>query len=126
LGIPALASEDHRTEHLIPEVRILFEDGLQKNLKLHYDIGAEWDGEDTNPDWIYTISPQVELSDKISVFIEEYGLMHQGEKPKHYLDGGFDYNISVNVKFDLFGGVGISSEASDYVISSGISFRFRR
>jgi hypothetical protein len=123
VGIPMLASKDHRADHVFPTLRFLFENSISKKITMHYNIGAEWDGDNSRPDWVYTIAPQFELSEKVSVFIEEYGLFHQAEKPEHYMDGGFDYNISKNVKFDLYAGVGLSSEASDYFIASGISFR---
>ncbi|HKH62486.1 MAG TPA: transporter [Flavitalea sp.] len=125
VGIPKLASESHQTDHVPAELRLLFENTLQKKLKLNYNVATEWDGDGTDPDWLYSISPEFEISEKLSVFLEEYGIMHNGEKPEHYVDGGIEYYLARNIKIDLFGGIGLSSEASDYFISSGVSFRFK-
>lgn len=124
-GIPRLASKSHQTDHVPVELRLLFENTLQKKLKLHYNIGAEWEGDNANPDWMFSLSPQFDISGKFSVFLEEYGIMRQGEKPEHYFDAGFDYYLTNNIKIDLFAGLGISTHASDYFVSSGISFRFK-
>ena len=126
LGIPTFASKDHRADHIIPKLRLLFENSVRKKIKLNYNIGAEWDGITTNPDWLYSITPQFELTEKMGVFLEEYGVFHKGEKPIHYFDAGFDYGFTSNLKFDVYAGVGLTEESSDYFISSGISFRFGR
>jgi hypothetical protein len=125
VGIPNWASEDHQQEQLLPKLRLLFENKLTEKLKLAYNAGAEWQGDGEGPQWIYTLSPQVELSDKWEAFVETYATFQNGHAAKQLIDGGFAYYPHQNIKLDLWGGKGLSHEAPDYFVSAGVSFRLK-
>lgn len=125
VGIPKLASKDHQTPHAIPHLRLLFENKLTEKLHLDYNIGADWDGEQTAPQWLYTIAPELEIGEKWEVFVEEFAYFQKGQASLHHFDGGIAYFPIPNVKLDVYGGKGISKEAPDYFISAGISFRLK-
>ncbi|RYY95047.1 MAG: transporter [Chitinophagaceae bacterium] len=125
VGIPALASKDHRSLHAQPQFRLLFENSLGKSMKLTYNAGAEWNGEDTEPDWLYTISPQWDLGSHWQLFVEEFAYFHRGQEPRHTLDGGVAFLPARELKLDLSAGVGISHAAPDYFLAAGISFRIK-
>lgn len=125
VGIPTLASADHRKEHVFPKMRLLFENKLTDKIKLEYNAGAEWDGEETAPQWLYTLAPEFELSDKWEAFVETYAYLQSGATAQHYLDGGFAFYPGKNLKLDLWGGKGLSSGALDYFVSFGVSFRLK-
>jgi hypothetical protein len=125
VGMADLASEEFKTKHYYPRVRMLFQNSLTRKLQLAYNVGAEWNGESTTADWIYTIAPQFEVSDKVEVFIEEYAHIRKGHTPQHHLDGGLAYYVNNHVKWDLWGGVGLSHVSPDYFLSTGISFRLK-
>lgn len=125
VGVPAWASKDHRVPHVYPRLRLLFQNSLTDHIKLGYNLGAEWSGDETAPQWIYTFSPQFDVGDKWLVFIESYGNLQKGQAPQHVLDGGVAYYISNNVMLDVFGGAGLNHAAPDYFIASGISFRIK-
>lgn len=123
IGFPRLASKDHQHDKTFYRIRLLFENKLSDKIKLNYNLGRDWDSEEKQQNWIYTISPQFELSDKWQAFLEGYGYFQKNSRPEHYIDGGFAYLISNNVQLDINAGKGISSKADDYFITTGISFK---
>lgn len=125
VGIPTLASKDHQTPHAIPRVKLLFENQFAKKFHLNYNVGAEWDGENSKPRWMYSIEQEIELSKKWEVFVETFAYLQQGEAAQHHLDGGFSFFPTPNIKFDLYAGKGLSKEALDYFISGGFTFRLK-
>ncbi|MEI6947274.1 transporter [Paraflavisolibacter sp. H34] len=125
VGLPALASRDHRVSHVFPTVRLLFKNQLTGKLELDYNIGPEWDGEQAQPQWLYSVDPEWKIGEKWEAFLEVFGYLQKGKAPQHHLDGGLAYFPSNDLKIDLFGGKGISAEAPDYFISLGVSFRLR-
>jgi hypothetical protein len=126
LGIPALASKDHQVPHLAPQVRLLMENKINEKLELEYNIGAEWDGETTAPQWIAAIDPQWLLGNKWQLFTEVYGKWQRGESAEYVVDAGAGYFLSSNARLDVIGGKGLSQAAPDYFIEIGFSFRVRR
>jgi hypothetical protein len=125
VGFPDLASEAFKAEHLFPRVRLLFQNKLSDKIELGYNVGAEWDGETSTPQWVYTFSPQLELGEKAFVFAEAYGFLRKGEHPEHYADAGLGLFLSRNVVWDLSGGVKLSPHGSPYFLETGISFRLK-
>jgi hypothetical protein len=125
IGIPNWAAEEHQKSHVFPKLRLLMENKLTDKLTLNYNAGAEWQGDGGAPQWIYTIEPAWELSDKWDVFVETFAYLQQGHGPRHYVDGGFAYYSAKNWKLDLWAGKGLSIESSDYFLSAGISFRLK-
>lgn len=125
VGIPNWASKDHRKEHVFPKIRLLLENKLTDKIQLLYNAGAEWDGEETAPQWLYTLAPQFELGEKWEVFLETYAYLQSRAAAQHHLDGGFAFYPNKNLKLDLWGGKGLSAEAFDYFVSLGVSFRLK-
>lgn len=125
VGIPNWASEDHQKDHLLPRLRLLFENKLTDKIKLSYNAGARWQGEGAPPQWLYTLSPEFQLGDKWEAFVETFAFLQQGQAAQHHIDGGFAFYPSKDVKLDIWGGKGISKEAPDYFFSAGISFRLK-
>ncbi|MBI2435836.1 MAG: transporter, partial [Candidatus Hydrogenedentes bacterium] len=46
--------------------------------------------------------------------------------PAHSLDGGFTFLLRENIQWDLFVGVGLSDDADDWFVGTGLCFRFPR
>lgn len=126
VGMADLASDEFKTPYYYPRVRMLFKNKLTDKIDLSYNAGAEWSGESTTADWVYTFSPQFQVSDKVDVFVEEYGSFRKGQSPLHQLDAGLAYYLNNNVKWDLWGGVGLNEASPNYLVASGISFRLKQ
>lgn len=125
IGLSQLASKDHKHDDTYYRVRLLIANELTDQIKLMYNVGRDWDSDQNKQNWIYTISPQFQLSEKWDLFIEEFGYMHKGSKPEHYLDGGLAYYLNNNLALDIDIGKGISGQSADYFMTAGVSFKFK-
>jgi hypothetical protein len=124
-GIPTLSSSDHKPEKAFHRVRLLLEGEIWDKVRLTYNAGCDWDNEQQEQNWVYTFSPQFELSKSCEAFFELYGFAKQGEKPEHIADAGLAYYLSSNTKIDFNGGVGLNSQSPEYFIAAGFSFRLK-
>ena len=125
VGMPKWASRDHKLDGHFYRLRALFQNKLTEKIKLSYNVGRDWNSTEKQQTWLYTLSPQFELSEKWAAFIEEYGSFQKGHKPEHYIDGGLAYYVSYNIMLDVNAGKGITHNAADYFFTTGISFRLK-
>lgn len=121
--IPKLASRDFKSDFVAPFFRLAMENSLSKKLSLVYNIGEEWQEDDVHGEFFYSISPQLEITDKFKIFAEASGYVSKEQTPKNTFDAGFLYQVTPNLQFDIFGGAAISENAPDNFIELGISFR---
>jgi hypothetical protein len=124
-GIPHFSSPDHKPEKAFHRIRLLFENEVSDKIKLTYNAGSDWDNEQQEQNWVYTISPEFELSKNCEAFVELYGFVKKGEKPEHIADGGISCFLSSNTKLDLSGGLGLNPQSPDYFLAAGLSFRLK-
>lgn len=111
VGVPSFASKDYQTSLTAPRLKLLFENRIAKKLHLNYNVGAEWDGENPKPRWVYSIDPELELSDKWELFVETFAYLQRGEAAQHHINGGLSFFPSPHHKFDVSAGKGLSAEA---------------
>jgi hypothetical protein len=122
-GISPLAAKDHDPGKWIHRIRLLFENKLTEKLSLAYNLGTEWDSEEQLQRYIYTLSPQFEISEHLKAFVETFGYLKKGYHPQPHLDAGLAYLPGKNVQLDLYGGIGLNAHAPDFFINAGCSFR---
>jgi len=125
LSIPALATGKLKTTYYAPEFRFTMQHTLSDKLSLGYNLGAEFDGETAEPVFIYTLTTDYVITDKLGSYLEVYGFAPQKSKPNHRFDAGFFYLLHSNISVDLSGGFGLTENAPDYYISTGFSFRLK-
>lgn len=121
--LPTLASKDLRADKLAPNFRFSMQNTITKKMALGYNLGAEWDGFNNEPGWVYTISPGFDLSEKWYAYIEAFGVVSKLESPQHNIDGGAAYYINPNFKVDISSGFGISKAAPAWYLAVGASLR---
>ena len=124
VGIPKFASEAFRPTYAVPRIRLLFENELNQQCRLNYNIGAEWSGEDTKPQWLYTFSPEVSIGKHWEAFAEVYGFLQGGSLPEHSIDPGLSYFIGRNGKVDLSAGAGLTGAAPVNFVALGFSVKW--
>ncbi len=124
VGLPFLASSSFKNFNLIPKLRLSFENDLSKIISWNYNAGAEWDGETSDPEYIYTFSNVIDFSKKVSGFVEVFGSAKDHELPQQNIDAGLLLLINKNLKIDISSGAGISKSAPDWAIGIGASLRF--
>jgi len=125
LTLPHVASCENKSEFYAPAFRFTMQHTLTSKISFAYNLGAEWDGLSPEPTFIYTVTSGFSLSDKVGCFIEFYGFAPQRSAADHRFDGGFTFLINNNIQFDIAGGAGLSSNAADYFLGTGISFRLK-
>lgn len=123
VGIPSFSSNDYYNRRLPIEFRTLFGNTLSKKIKLQYNAGLSWEGDNRRAGWTYSVSPVFELSEKINLFVEEYAFLKKGISAEHYVDAGFDFYLHRNFMLDISGGLGLSENSSPYFFAAGFSFR---
>jgi hypothetical protein len=123
IGIPSTASADYYNRHLPIEFRTLFSNTITPKIKLQYNAGIKWEGDDRQEQWMYSISPVFEVSDKVNLFLEEYAFLTKTGAAHHYFDGGILYFLGKSCMVDLSAGAGLSRLSSDYFIGAGFSLR---
>ena len=62
--------------------------------------------------------------ERLSLFVEQYGVYSDVGVGRQNLDAGVLYLLSDNTQIDLVVGIGLNSHATDYFIGAGYSFRF--
>ena len=122
VGIPSTSSKDYYNKRIPMEFRALFGNTFNKNLKIQYNAGVKWEGEQRIAQWMYSFSPVIKVSDKVNVFIEEYAFMGRSMSAEHYLDGGVEVYLNNHIMFDASAGKGLSGNSSTYFLSGGVSF----
>ena len=125
IGIPDLASSEYRANYYYPEFRFTMQHTISDKQSLSYNIGAEWDGVDKKPTFIYTLTTGYSLTETIGAYVEFYGFVSQIGKADHRFDLGFTYLFNPNHQLDISGGFGLSETSPSYYFSLGYSFRFK-
>lgn len=123
IGIPSTSSVDFYNRRLPIEFRTLFANTINSQIKLQYNAGIKWEGEDRSTRWMYSLSPVFKISEKFNLFVEEYAYLRKTGAAQHYLDGGLEYFPKKSVMLDLSGGAGLSRFSTSYFVAAGVSFR---
>ncbi|HEY3405605.1 MAG TPA: transporter [Ohtaekwangia sp.] len=117
-------SSEFEPKYTAVDFRFTFAHTLSEKFALSYNVGAEWDGESPDATFIYTASLGYAISDKAGVFIEGYSFFPERYKADNRADAGITYKFTPLFQFDISGGIGLSENAPDYFVSTGVSFRF--
>lgn len=127
LSLPGIASKQFQTTYFAPSMRLAFEHQVTDGFSIAYNLGAEWNGEDARPDFLYTFSLQADVFNRLGVYIEVYGDVPQQREDdfEHRLDGGLTYVIGRDVVVDVSGGIGLSDNAPERYVAVGFSYRFK-
>lgn len=125
IGFPKMASNEYRANYYYPEFRFTMQHTISEKQSLSYNLGAEWDGIDTNPTFIYTLTTGYSLTEKIGSYLEFYGFVPQIGKADHRFDLGLTYLFNPNHQLDASGGFGLSATSPEYYLALGYSFRFK-
>jgi hypothetical protein len=122
VGLPFAGSNFDKKQDVFASFRFTCQNSLTDNIGLGYNVGAEWDGYNNKPAWLYTFSPNFNISKKWYAYVEAFGF-YEEKSWKHNLDGGIAYYVSDNTKIDLSGGFGLGSSLLKNYFSLGFSFR---
>ncbi len=125
IGFPEVASTNYRANYYYPEFRFTMQHTISDKQSISYNLGAEWNGIDKKPTFIYTLTTGYSLTEKIGAYIELYGFVTQIGQTDHRFDLGLTYLFNSNHQLDVSGGMGLSAISPNYYFALGYSFRFK-
>lgn len=123
LTIPDFSSGTVSPRYFAPDFRFTMQHTLNSKITFSYNLGAQWDGDEAEPEFIYTITSGFSLTEKTGAYIEMYGFLPQKSKGDHRCDGGFTYFLKNNIMMDISGGLGITQNSPQFYTSLGFSVR---
>lgn len=116
-----------------PAFRFAFSHQLSSSVGLAYNIGYGWEtepagngGSDRVGAAIWTIATGFRITEKLGTFVEFFGAVPTDRDSQSSVDGGFTWLVRPNFQLDLYGGVGLSSTATDSFVGFGFSWRLPR
>ena len=120
--LPFTADDSYKPAHSATNMLFAFSHTLSDRFSLGYNLGTNWDGENPVPNYFYSVSLGIGLTEKLGAYIEGYGTLPEEGKPQHLADAGFTYLILPNFQLDLSGGLGLSNAADNFI---GFGFTYR-
>lgn len=70
-----IGTNDFQTKYIAPSFRFTMQHTLTKKISLAYNLGAEWNGENAEHSYIYTLTAGFSLTEKIGCYTELYGFI---------------------------------------------------
>jgi len=116
-------SKEFAPSYTAAAFRFTFAHTLSEKFALSYNLGAAWDGETPEAAFLYTLSLGYTITDRLGAFVEGYSFFPEDNKADNRIDTGITYKFSPVVQWDVSAGVGLSRNAPDSFLSTGISFR---
>ena len=123
LSLPFLGKKEFRPNHIDPSFLLAMQNDLSPNISLTYNAGATWDGNASATVYFYSISPGFDLGKDWSVYVENFASFTKGALPDFNVDGGIAYLVNDNVRLDVSGGLGLSSNSLKNYVAVGIAYR---
>src|SRR5258706_6732375 len=119
-------SKDFNPSYTAADFRFTFAHTLSEKFSLSYNVGSEWNGETPDAAFLYTLSLRYMATNRAGMFVESYGFFPEKDKADNRIDCGLTYMLASMVQWDISGGRGLSRNAPDYFLSTGLSFRLFR
>jgi hypothetical protein len=117
-----MIGEDFRPDHTSTKFNIMASKGVTDLISISANLGADFNGNNAQPDGFYTLNLALSVTDELSVFFENYGFFN-GDYFDTYFDFGGAYILNPNLQLDVYGGFGYNDDTFDYFVSGGISYR---
>jgi hypothetical protein len=124
--MPFFGKADFRPENAAPSFYLLMSNDITEVINFCYNYGMIWDGSSSIPTHFYAVCLSVNLNDKLSTFIENYGFLNKTTKPEFYLDAGFAYLITNHFQIDLTAAGYLNSFKDYYLFNIGFAWEINR
>lgn len=118
-------SKEFQTKYIAPSFRFTMQHTLNSKISLAYNLGVEWNGEDAQKTYIYTLTSGLTLTEKLGFYAELYGFITKENKSDNRFDTGFTYLINNDFMIDFSGGIGLSENSPKSYFAVGLSYRFK-
>jgi len=109
-------------DKILPTMLFAMSHSLSEKIGLGYNLGGEWtEAEEIN--YLYSVAIGVELTGKLSGFIESYGASSKDDPSSLIVDTGVTYLVKPTLQLDTSIGYSLSEESPDWFINAGFSWR---
>jgi hypothetical protein len=122
--LPVLGT-DYKIKDLAPRFLIITSQQFSEKFSVNTVWGTAWNGNNSVPKYNYVINLSLSLSDRLGVFVENYGSVEAGVFTT-YFDGGISWLLTSDLQLGLNGGLGSNLGVNNYFISAGVSWRTKR
>jgi len=116
-------SKDFNPDYTSNDISFAFSHSITEVFAITYNAGVGWNGMDPQATFLYTFTSDVVLTKRLSCFAETYGFIPESGELSSRMDAGFLFKITPVFQFDISAGAGLSRNAPQYFISSGLSVR---
>lgn len=99
--IPKVEAKGFKSQHIAPELRLVMRNKLSEKSDLGYNAGVKWDGISPQPQYFYTIAPNLKITDKLQAFAESFGNFSVDHRGEQWIDGGLSLRLNPDVQLDL-------------------------
>ena len=120
--LPFTASEDYKPETTSADFRFAFDHTLSEKSSIAYNLGAQWEADDPEIAYIYTIAYGYGITDTFGFYAELYGDFPENNRANHLWDAGLTYLVLPNLQLDATVGTSIT-KGQDLLLSAGLSYR---
>lgn len=107
-----------------PEIRLTMNNTVTEGISLKYNLGAEWEDVKESPEWVYTLTPEFEFSEKWNGYVEFFGGLKEGEVENNF-DAGIQYKVTNNFAVDIFAGKALGKSNAGFFAGIGAAIRFK-
>ncbi|MBN8569854.1 MAG: transporter [Ignavibacteria bacterium] len=123
--IPNVGDEVKQVKYFTPEFVLLFSNEINEKIGIGYNIGVEWSDDLEEKNYFYSVSTGYSITPRLGTFFEFYGdLKTDIKNSSQNIDGGFSYLIKNNLQVDIYGGLGLTEEANNFILGTGIAYKF--
>jgi len=129
-GFPFTTSKVFRTKSLNPTIELSFANPLTDWLTVCYNLGAEWDGENKNPNYYYALSLEMALSNKFGSYIQGHGDSQKVQFASdfnhlnhYFFETGLFYYPKNNIQLDISSGISVGTANTYSFLTLGFCLR---
>jgi hypothetical protein len=117
-----MKSKDYKPDFPSTKFNLMASKGFSDLISVTANLGADFNGNDGQPNGFYTLNLVFSANDELSFFFENYGNFN-GDYFDTFFDFGGAYILNSNLQLDLFGGFGYNDDTFSYLVSGGLSYR---
>lgn len=122
LFLPFTAPKEVRPQYTSADFRFAFNHTLSEKSGIAYNLGGQWESDNAEIAYIYTLAYGYSLTNKLGAYVEVYGDFPEDNRANHFWDAGITYMVSPLMQLDATVGQSIT-DGQDILVSVGLSFR---
>lgn len=116
-------SERNNQKHSVGDAIFTFQNDFGKGFGVGYNFGTEFHSNGAL-EGVYRIAPNTNIGKNGYAYVEVFGRFPSNQLVGHWMDGGYAYYVSDDLKLDFSVGKSLTN-SSEWYSAIGVSFRVR-